>query len=352
MWLGTVQRRIARRPGNGLFGLALLLASCTGPAEQAAGPFAPPDRPDAAAQQRSAAPQVDVAPLAAVHKANPGDPAATLAYARALRQSGTVQQAVAVLDKASALRPADKRLILERGLLALDLGEPAKAEPLLRKAQDDKAPSWRLHSALGTALASRGKQQEAQVEFAKALALAPDHPSILNNLALSYALDGKTDEAERLLRKARLAKSAPDPAKVQQNLALVLGLNGKYEESRRAGSAALEPDRAQENVAYLQALASTRPAPSEASSKISEAVNNTGAAVSKASEAVKTSEPKSKTADKPNAAEKPSPAEPSRNKPEPVAAADISTFSLIPGLKPSTSLPPSIYNLGGPKPAD
>ena len=84
MWLGTVHRWIVRRPGNALLGLALLLASCTGPAEQAAGPFAPPDRPAGAALQKSAAPQVDVAPLAAVHKANPGDPAATLAYARAL----------------------------------------------------------------------------------------------------------------------------------------------------------------------------------------------------------------------------------------------------------------------------
>ncbi len=340
MWLGTVHRRIVRRPGNGVLALALLLASCTGPAEQASGPFAPPDRPAATSPQRNPAPQVDVAPLAAVHKANPGDPAATLAYARALRQSGATQQAVAVLDKASALRPADKRLILERGLVALDLGEPAKAEPLLRKAQDDKAPSWRLHSALGTALASRGKQQEAQVEFAKALALAPDHPSVLNNLALSYALDGKTDEAERLLRKARQAKGAPDPAKVQQNLALVLGLNGKYEESRRAGSGALEPGQAQENVAYLQALASTRPVVSEATSKPSEAVSRASETASKTSEA------------KPNTVEKAKPVETSSSKPEPVAAADISAFSLIPGLKPSTSLPPSIYNLGGPKPTD
>ena len=108
-----------------------------------------------------------------------------------------------MLDRAAAAKPGDRRLQLERGLLALELGDAATAEKLLRQAHDPKAPDWRLHSALGAALASRGKQQEAQVQLAKALALAPDQPSVLNNLALSYALDGKVAEAEQLLRKAQ-----------------------------------------------------------------------------------------------------------------------------------------------------
>ena len=123
----------------------------------------------------------------------------------------------------------DRRLQLERGLLALELGDAARAEKLLRQAHDPKAPDWRLHSALGAALASRGKQQEAQVQFAKALALAPDQPSVLNNLALSYALDGKAAEAEQLLRKAQ--RSAGRTPQMQENLALVLGLRGRYERS-------------------------------------------------------------------------------------------------------------------------
>ncbi len=247
--------------------LTILLGSCTEPAEHPTSPLTPPERLTSTAQKPPQR-QVDVAPLAAVHKAKPTDPAAALAYARALRESGATPQALAVLDKTSALRPSDKRLLLERGLLALELGEPAKAEALLQKANDEKAPNWRLHSALGTALASRGKQQEAQVQFAKALALAPDHPSILNNLALSYALDGKAEEAEKLLRKARQAKSTPDLGKVQQNLALVLGLRGKYEEARVAATDALTSAKAQENVAYLQDLTSARTASAEAKTQV------------------------------------------------------------------------------------
>jgi Flp pilus assembly protein TadD len=258
------------RPGTSALALAILLASCANPAEHMAGPLTPLSAPEAPAPAATAAARkppplkVDLAPLAAAYKARPADPDAALAYARGLRESGSTAQALTILDKTSALKPADKRLLLERGLLALELGEPAKAEALLRKAQDDKAPDWRLHSGLGTALAARGRQQEAQLEYAKALALAPDHPSILNNLALSYALDGKAEEAEQLLRKARQAKGMPEQDRVEQNLALVLGLRGKYVEARTAAAAALTPAKARENTAYLQQLTGPRAASAQA----------------------------------------------------------------------------------------
>ena len=153
---------------------------------------------------------------------------------------------------------------------------------LLRAAHDPKAPDWRLHSALGTALASRGKQAEAQAQFAKALSLAPDHPSILNNLALSYALDGKTGEAEKLLRRAAAAKAGTDHDRVQQNLALVLGLGGKFAESQTVAEAALPAAKASENVAYLQKLTEARaawsaPAPKEAAADSLQPVYRLGA---------------------------------------------------------------------------
>jgi len=80
--------------------------------------------------------------------------------------------------------------------------------------------------------------------------LAPDHPSVLSNLALSLALDGKAEEAETLLRKARLSREAAP--KVAQNLALVLGLRDRFDEAKSAG--ALPAGKGTANVAYLQAL--------------------------------------------------------------------------------------------------
>ena len=237
-------------------GAAALIGACTDTTQSLSlDGLSPPPR-----SEKTASKSADIEALAAAHKAEPANATAALAYAKALRVAGAKTDAVAVLETAARAKPNDRRLTLERGLLALELGDTANAETLLRAAHDPKAPDWRLHSALGTALASRGKQAEAQAQFAKALALAPDHPSILNNLALSYALDGKTAEAEKLLRRAAAAKAGIDRERVQQNLALVLGLGGKFAESQTVAEAALPAAKVSENVAYLQKLAEARAA--------------------------------------------------------------------------------------------
>lgn len=178
--------------------------------------------------------------------------AAAIADARRLRQAGAKTKALAALEAAQG-SDTDPALVKERGLLALEMGQLERAERLLRAALIlDAASDWRVHSALGATLSASGKQQQAQLEFAKALELAPDHPSVLNNLALSYALDGKHAEAERLLRRAARVKEAD--AKTRQNLALLLGLNGDIEGSTKAGAAVLAPDKARENATYLASL--------------------------------------------------------------------------------------------------
>jgi Flp pilus assembly protein TadD len=238
--------------------LMLVLGACADPAVPFTESALRPAQPAGAGGHKSTKETAELQALAAAHKTNPADPKAALAYARALRTAGAKPQALAVLEAAAKAEPAHRRLALERGLMALELGDAAKAEKLLRSAHDPKAPDWRLHSALGAALASQGKQQDAQAQFAKALALAPSHPGILNNLALSYALDGKADEAEKVLRNAAAAKANPDAAKVKQNLALVLGLGGKFAEARKVAESALPADKAGANVAYLQKLAQAR----------------------------------------------------------------------------------------------
>jgi Flp pilus assembly protein TadD len=250
--------RIARGRQLAVAGLALLLGACT---DQASGPVTGSllsQEPSAAPGRTDrAAPSADVERLAAAYKASPGNATAVLAYARALRITGAKAEAMAVLDKGGD-KANDRTLQLERGLLALELGQTAKAEKLLRQAHDPKAPNWRLHSALGATLATAGRQQEAQAQFAKALALAPGNPAVLNNLALSYALDGKAAEAEKLLRAVK--PDAVQAAQVKQNLALVVGLSGKYAEARSLAKATMPAAKADSNVAYLQDLTSAKPA--------------------------------------------------------------------------------------------
>jgi len=226
--------------------VALHLGACAGPA------VARLAAADAVLPAKVAATPSPAADAAASTQAGPEEAAATVARARALRSTDRAQ-ALALLDKAAAVMPADRRLQLEGGLLAFELGDLAKAEKLLRQAHDPKAADWRQHSALGAVLASRGRQREAQAEFAKALALAPDQPGVLNNLALSHALDGKTQQAEQLLRKAQ--HLAGKPPQVQENLALVVGLSGRYAEARTLGASAMPAAAAEANAAYLRDMA-------------------------------------------------------------------------------------------------
>jgi Flp pilus assembly protein TadD len=231
------------------------MSACGGPA------LAPTTLAPQQAEQPVSKADSELARLSAVSKSSPNDTSAALAYAKALRAKGAKAEALAALEAPAKAKPGDRRLALERGLLTLELGDAARAEPLLKSALDPKSPDWRVHSALGTALASRGKHTEAREQFGKALALAPNHPSILNNLALSHALDGRAGDAETVLRKALpVAKTTPNAVKVQQNLSLALALGGKYREARTAAEGALPAARVGENVAYVQQLAEARTA--------------------------------------------------------------------------------------------
>lgn len=236
-----------------LAGFCVVMAGCA----QDAASLGPLALTDPAA---SAGAPVETASISPSRPAAPAGPdldvkpevASAIREARALRGAGKKAEALARLDRTPN---ADKDLALlgERGLMALELGELAKAETLLKKAQNASKPDWRMQSALGAALSANGRQQDAQVQFAKALAHAPDQPSILNNLALSYALDGKHEEAERILRQA--AGKGGD-AQTRQNLALILGLKGKVDEARQLTEQSLPPDKARSNVAYFEKLKS------------------------------------------------------------------------------------------------
>lgn len=178
--------------------------------------------------------------------------AEVLSKARDERKKGRPAKAMALLDTAAKKDAKNKVLAKERGLLALELGQLGKAEKLIKSAMDTETADWRLHSALGSTFAAKGNQHDAQVQFAKALDLAPDHPSVLNNLALSYALEGRHKEAEELLRRA--AKGIDAKVQTKQNLALLLGLDGKISEARRVSRASLPEGQSEANISFLESL--------------------------------------------------------------------------------------------------
>jgi Flp pilus assembly protein TadD len=85
-----------------------------------------------------------------------------------------------------------------------------------------------------------------------AMKIAPDEPSLVNNMALSYLLTNEPTKAEALLRQA-VAKPSAD-VRIRQNLALALGLQGKFTEAEKIARADLPPAEADANIAYLRAM--------------------------------------------------------------------------------------------------
>ncbi|MEW5962250.1 MAG: tetratricopeptide repeat protein [Pseudomonadota bacterium] len=162
---------------------------------------------------------------------NPRDLKTGLAYAKNLKAMGDKQRALAVLQQLAVLHGQSRELASEYGRLALDLDQVQIAKGLLEAADDPANPDWRVIAARGTAHAKEGEYKKAIPFYERALALAPDHPSLLNNLALAHTMNGEAVKAEEMLRQAS-ASSGANP-RVRQNLALVLGLQGRYDESQQ-----------------------------------------------------------------------------------------------------------------------
>jgi Flp pilus assembly protein TadD len=109
--------------------------------------------------------------------------------------------------------------LLKAGRARIAAGDPAGAEPILRKYVAERPNDVRGLLALAAALDLSGKGADAAGLYARAEKIAPDDPAVLNNKALSLALSGRMDESAALLRRA--ASSSRASAKVKGNLALV-----------------------------------------------------------------------------------------------------------------------------------
>jgi Flp pilus assembly protein TadD len=122
---------------------------------------------------------------------NPRSADAALNYARRLRAAGDKQQAFVVLRQAASIHTGHRGILSEYGRLAHELDQVELAQRLLEEADDPANADWRAISARGTVLAKQGKYREAIPLYERALALAPNQASILNNLALALTMEGR-----------------------------------------------------------------------------------------------------------------------------------------------------------------
>jgi Flp pilus assembly protein TadD len=188
-------------------------------------------------------------------ESNPSDRAAGINLARHLRASGRAAEAVGPMRQLSIAYPGDAGVMRELGKTLAASGSLDDALRVLDQVIAKNSADWQLHSIRGTVLDQMDRGEEAQTAYQAALQIAPGEPDVLSNLGLSYALGGDLTRAEQVLRQALDHPRAT--AKVRENLALVLGLQGRFEEAEQIAAAGqMQPAAVASNTAYLRNMMS------------------------------------------------------------------------------------------------
>lgn len=182
---------------------------------------------------------------------DPTDPVAGVKAAQAMRELGRYTEAAEMAERVLMTQPQNIEAMLEAGRGHIARGQAFYGIATLEKARDARPSDWRPWSLLGTAYEQVRRPQDAQAAWAQALAIAPENPDVLTNMAMAAMTQGDINGAEGLLRRAAAQPGAS--LKVRLNLAMALGLNGKMDEAEQMMRRDLPPEAADQNLAWLRA---------------------------------------------------------------------------------------------------
>jgi tetratricopeptide (TPR) repeat protein len=148
----------------------------------------------------------------------PSDPAALLGLARCRAEAGELDEARAMLDDLLAVHADSKGGLIERGRVALELGQPAEAEKWLRRAVSLDPSDRRANYLLFESLVRQGKEGEARQQQEKAnrvladlarlgeifeeLNKSPEDVALHHELGVLYLRNGQEAQALRWFQRA------------------------------------------------------------------------------------------------------------------------------------------------------
>ncbi|NBB63961.1 tetratricopeptide repeat protein [Pseudomonas sp. ODNR1LW] len=198
---------------------------------------------------------------ASEQRINPADPVAGVKLAQALRELGRYDQAAEAAQSTLTVQPGNEDALLELGRAHIARGQAFYGIAPLEQARDQAPRDWRPLSLLGVAYEQVRRFDDAQAAWTQALALSPDNPDVLTNVATSALTRGDAPAAEALLRRAAAQPTAS--AKVRQSLAMTLGLQGKMGEAEQILRRELPPEQAERNLQWLRARATPQGAASD-----------------------------------------------------------------------------------------
>lgn len=183
---------------------------------------------------------------------NPDDQDVILGYARNLRFAGGADQAINVLHKGLARYPEHSGMRTELGKAQVAAGRNVAAVRTLTVVTQADPGNWQALSALGIAYDLLGDYHSAERSYFGALAISPDEPGVLNNLALSKALAGDLDGGVAIL--SRLTSGMNVRPQYRQNLALLYVMQGEIRLAERLIKHDLPERLAEQNLAYYREL--------------------------------------------------------------------------------------------------
>lgn len=141
----------------------------------------------------------------------------------ALSQSGDADPFKRIL----ATNPRDSEGLNALGLSALQSGRIDSAIALIERAIEGDADEPFYHCNLGLAFRAAGRNGEAESSFLRALALDPEFSAASGNLGVLYSEQGRLDEAIARFRNA--VEARPDSAEAHDNLGGAQLLRGEFE---------------------------------------------------------------------------------------------------------------------------
>jgi tetratricopeptide (TPR) repeat protein len=179
---------------------------------------------------------------AALHLA-PRDATTVCALAKALAETGQLNEATQVCQEALAHLSGNARVHFQYGNVLRALHQPDDAFREYTEAARLDPKLFEAHLNLGGALAERGRTDEAIDQLRQALDLQPHHAGARYNLATALLARGDTEEAISEYRQALAAR--PDFPEARLNLAQALDRTGQRDAAIAELQAVLQshPDR-------------------------------------------------------------------------------------------------------------
>jgi Flp pilus assembly protein TadD len=158
------------------------------------------------------------------------------------RKAGDLAGAARTFSQLVLIAPDNAQVLGEYGKTLVGMGRSDDALAFLDRATQLDPADWTLYSAQGMAHDQQGNYKAAQVSYAHALMLKPGEPTVLNNDALSHIQAGDLDGAEKLLREA--APFTADYPRIAQNLTLIQNLRASQPKAMAVAPQPASPPQA------------------------------------------------------------------------------------------------------------